>query len=339
VCDRYLEMIKRITNDDKRNPEQDAEFKSCLATLFTCLDHGLRALHPIMPFVTEELYHRLPDQPHFSADEIKRDRKKSGSIMVQPYPDTAVFSGWRSQEIEQYLAFFDNMGKSCRSVRQKLGITKQRIPLYVQTSAKKIESLVNQYAADIATLTVCTPVRTCSKQPLGCVNAESVVFAGETVNLFLAVAEGGVDPVPQIVRMETSQESLTEAIADLLLLQSDVAKVARMPEDVKKKNAESLMAKRTELQALEAGIVELHRLLNDDQKRSYLRSKVDAAKVEMTRQHDQLAKTRFKAAGKRTEQEVTAKITMLLELEATLAWFEHKLAAGDLKHERQSFLV
>lgn len=28
--------------------------------LYTCLDGGLRLLHPFMPFITEELYQRLP---------------------------------------------------------------------------------------------------------------------------------------------------------------------------------------------------------------------------------------------------------------------------------------
>ena len=28
--------------------------------LYTCLDTGLRLLHPMMPYVTEELYQRLP---------------------------------------------------------------------------------------------------------------------------------------------------------------------------------------------------------------------------------------------------------------------------------------
>lgn len=32
-------------------------------TLWTCLDSGLRLLHPFMPFVTEELWQRLPKAP------------------------------------------------------------------------------------------------------------------------------------------------------------------------------------------------------------------------------------------------------------------------------------
>ena len=38
----------------------ELERESARAVLYTCLDTGLRLLHPLMPFVTEELYQRLP---------------------------------------------------------------------------------------------------------------------------------------------------------------------------------------------------------------------------------------------------------------------------------------
>lgn len=51
--------------------------KSAQQTLYTCLDHGLRLLHPIMPFVTEELWQRLPRRPQDSTP----------SIMLASYPE------------------------------------------------------------------------------------------------------------------------------------------------------------------------------------------------------------------------------------------------------------
>jgi valyl-tRNA synthetase len=50
------EAMKPMT--DESAPEVTK--KSAQHTLYTCLDFGLRLLHPFMPFVTEELWQRLP---------------------------------------------------------------------------------------------------------------------------------------------------------------------------------------------------------------------------------------------------------------------------------------
>ena len=59
------------------DPAVPAETRmSAQQTLYTCLDHGLRLLHPFMPFVTEELWQHLARRPNDA----------SPSIMVSRYP-------------------------------------------------------------------------------------------------------------------------------------------------------------------------------------------------------------------------------------------------------------
>lgn len=53
------EASKSMT-DEKASPEVRL---SAQQTLYTCLDNGLRLLHPFMPYVTEELWQRLPRRP------------------------------------------------------------------------------------------------------------------------------------------------------------------------------------------------------------------------------------------------------------------------------------
>lgn len=50
--------------------------RSAQNTLYTCLDYGLRLLHPFMPFVTEELWQRLPRRPN----------DPTPSIVISSYP-------------------------------------------------------------------------------------------------------------------------------------------------------------------------------------------------------------------------------------------------------------
>lgn len=71
-CDWYLEMAKEwLYSDDK-----DKRY-SVSSTLYELLKAILKLLHPFMPFVTEEIWHRLPDT--------------EGSIMTADFPEHSGF--------------------------------------------------------------------------------------------------------------------------------------------------------------------------------------------------------------------------------------------------------
>ena len=73
-CDWYLELSKPILNNDAAS---DAAKRSARRTLVQVLEQALRLLHPIMPFITEEIW-----------QQIKTPAGKQGeTIMLQPYPN------------------------------------------------------------------------------------------------------------------------------------------------------------------------------------------------------------------------------------------------------------
>jgi valyl-tRNA synthetase len=78
-CDWYLEFTKPVLQSDAASP---AEKRATRRTLVGVLDEILRALHPLMPFITEEIWQRVgplagsaPGTP--------------ATIMLQPYPAPA----------------------------------------------------------------------------------------------------------------------------------------------------------------------------------------------------------------------------------------------------------
>ena len=74
VCDWYLELVKeRLTEGADAAGREAAR-----STLVTVLDHSYRLLHPIVPFVTAELWSRLPWP---EGDERPED------LIVAPWPD------------------------------------------------------------------------------------------------------------------------------------------------------------------------------------------------------------------------------------------------------------
>ena len=58
VCDVYIEAVKMILGE---NSDYDSECKNNTRNiLLKCIESGLIILHPLMPFITEELYQRIP---------------------------------------------------------------------------------------------------------------------------------------------------------------------------------------------------------------------------------------------------------------------------------------
>jgi valyl-tRNA synthetase len=72
-CDWYLELSKPVLNDDNAS---DAAKRGTRRTLVRVLETLLRLAHPIMPFITEEIWQRVA--PLASAS--------GATIMNQPYP-------------------------------------------------------------------------------------------------------------------------------------------------------------------------------------------------------------------------------------------------------------
>ena len=84
-----------------------AAIRTAQITLYKALDVSLRLLSPFMPFITEELYQRLPR----SASVVN----KTPSICVALYPDEE--KKWKNVEIECEVELMQKIAKNIRSAR------------------------------------------------------------------------------------------------------------------------------------------------------------------------------------------------------------------------------
>ena len=78
LCDIYVEAVKKVLSDPHH-----PQFEATLQTIYLALITGLRLMHPVMPFITEELYQRLKN---FGNGSGSSDSGKITSIMVEPFP-------------------------------------------------------------------------------------------------------------------------------------------------------------------------------------------------------------------------------------------------------------
>ena len=102
-CDWYLEFAKAALQTD-----DEAAAASTRHTLLTVLETSLRTLHPIMPFITEEIWQRARPELQIEGD----------SIMVQPFPQAGPFDA----DAEKDVAWLQEVIQGVRRVRSELNL-------------------------------------------------------------------------------------------------------------------------------------------------------------------------------------------------------------------------
>jgi valyl-tRNA synthetase len=75
-CDWYLELSKPVLQSDDSS---DAQKRGTRQTLIEVLESVLRLLHPLMPFVTEEIWQTVAPRAGIAGD----------TIMLRPYPEAS----------------------------------------------------------------------------------------------------------------------------------------------------------------------------------------------------------------------------------------------------------
>ncbi len=122
-CDWYLELAK--TQIQNGTPEQQLGTRR---TLIRVLEVVLRVAHPIIPFITEELWQKV------SVVAGKRAADEAVSISVQPYPvaNLAAIDEQAQAQVAELKAQVD----AIRALRGEMNISPaQRVPLIAQGDA------------------------------------------------------------------------------------------------------------------------------------------------------------------------------------------------------------
>ncbi len=108
LCDWYLELSKPILNSEESTPGQK---KACANTLIKVLDEVLRLMHPLIPFITEEIWQRLT--PFLGLE--------NQSICIQPYP--SVDPSHQDEGSEQALEWVKSAISGIRNIRGEMNIS------------------------------------------------------------------------------------------------------------------------------------------------------------------------------------------------------------------------
>ena len=123
-CDWYLELCKPILyNKESQLTEEKQAAQFTLVTIFNALS---RAMHPIMPFLSEEIWQLLPET--------------SGSIMNASFPETKEFP--KDMQAADEIRFVKNVVIAIRRIRAEFKISpKQVISILIKADENHINWL------------------------------------------------------------------------------------------------------------------------------------------------------------------------------------------------------
>ncbi|MDH4311413.1 MAG: valine--tRNA ligase, partial [Gammaproteobacteria bacterium] len=134
-CDWYLELSKPVLQAADVAP---AGRRGTRRTLLEVLEGTLRMLHPLMPFITEEIWQKVGPLAG----------RTDGTIMLQPYPSAADFAPDAMAERE--IAALQAVVLGIRQIRGELDVPHSRAtPVYVRSDKAGDAEAIRALAATI----------------------------------------------------------------------------------------------------------------------------------------------------------------------------------------------
>lgn len=223
-CDWYIEFVKTRLAE-----ETDENVKSAvLSRAIYVYENILKLLHPIMPFITEEIFQTIHD-----LDKSRKDGNGIKTIMTEQFPVTD--EKWIDDDVENKLELLQELISSIRNIRGEMNVPpSKKCDVHIKASDKDFEDLINAYPFYIEKLA----------------RVENILV-GKTIqrpkNSSVSVVKGNeiYIPLEGLIDIAVERERLIKEVERLEKLLDSVNKklanenfVSRAPEDVVKNERE-----------------------------------------------------------------------------------------------------
>ncbi|MEG2641337.1 MAG: valine--tRNA ligase, partial [Eubacterium sp.] len=190
-CDWYIELVKPRLYGEDEGSKLSAEY-----TLNTVLTTILKLLHPVVPFITEEIYAYLPGSGE--------------AIIVAQWPEYDEALSYPQEEKD--VVFLMEVIRNIRNIRAEADVPNSRkAELYFMTDNAEHESLLMTSDALLEKLASVSGVKTIEKDAVGDGFISAVI---EDAEIFLSL-EDLVDKEKEIARLQNEKKKIEKELARL----------------------------------------------------------------------------------------------------------------------------
>ncbi len=233
-CDWYIELTKPVLNGD--DPQA---ITATTETLLTILEALLRAAHPVIPFITEEIWQLLRSQTEtgYSSGEE--------SLMLQDWPTQEPFTP--DPAAEQSIEWLQQVVSSVRTIRGEMNIPPRK-PLSILLQGgndidREYFRSQQELIKALGSIDQITWLDTAAEAP------ESATGLVGAMQVMVPLADL-IDPVAELQRLDKEINRLQKSIVGAEKKLANEAFIAKAPAEVVAKEQQKLTATQLQLDEL-----------------------------------------------------------------------------------------
>jgi len=237
-CDWYLELSKPLL--------ENAETKQgCEATLLKVLTETLVLLHPIIPFITEEIFEQSQ----------KLQSKSTGKLISQPFPE--LVKELQNADAETEIHWLKQFILGIRKIRGEMNISPGKpLPCFIKSYSKKDQSYIENNKAILFALAKLDTVDLLSANDE---EPESAIALVGKMKILIPLA-GLIDKGAERERLNKEIEKLVKLKSQFSAKLNNEKFINGAPEAVIKNEKEKLASAESALKDLEQQLEKISKL-------------------------------------------------------------------------------
>ena len=217
-CDWYIELSKASVTADVSSPERDA----ARARMISILEQALRLLHPFMPYLTEELWQKLPIKHSQLLDRAYAGAEATIMLAAYPKGEPSLIDEPAESEMKAVIDLISRV----RNIRSEMNIKPGERVRVLIAADEMLRNTFSNSSDQIARLARASEIKIDERLDGGKASARAVLAGGAEVAIPL---EGLIDFGQERARLSKEKDKLRKEAAKLETQLDNADFVARAP--------------------------------------------------------------------------------------------------------------